>query len=90
MNNEEALLISQRRDDIYEWVVSRFKTLMAEERVDDALCFADEYFEWLDPNQLDDEETLFFDANELKALYQELTQGWWHYEVIDTRVHDSV
>ena len=48
---------------------------MAEERVDDALCFADEYFEWLDPNQLDDEETLFFDANELKALYQELTQG---------------
>lgn len=75
MNNEEALLISQRRDDIYEWVVSRFKTLMAEERVDDALCFADEYFEWLDPNQLDDEETLFYDANELKALYQELTQG---------------
>ena len=75
MNNEEALLISQSRDDIYEWVVSRFKTLMAEERVDDALCFADEYFEWLDPNQLDDEETLFFDANELKALYQELTQG---------------
>ena len=75
MNTEEALLISQRRDAIYEWVVSRFKTLMAEERVDDALCFADEYFEWLDPNQLDDEETLFFDANELKALYQELTQG---------------
>ena len=75
MNNEEALLISQRRAAIYEWVVSRFKTLMAEERVDDALCFADEYFEWLDPNQLDDEETLFFDANELKALYQELTQG---------------
>ena len=75
MNNEEALLISQRRDDIYEWVVSRFKTLMAEERVDDALCFADEYFEWLDPNQLDDEETLFYDANELKELYLELTQG---------------
>ena len=75
MNNEDTLLISQRRDDIYDWVTKRFVDLMAEERVEDALCFADEYFEWLDPNQLDDEETLFFDANELKALYQELTQG---------------
>ena len=54
MNNEEALLNSQRRDDIYDWVTKRFTNLMAEERVDDALCFADEYFEWLDPNQLDD------------------------------------
>jgi len=75
MNNEETLLISQRRDDIYDWVTKRFVALMAEERVDDALCFADEFFEWLDPNQLEDEETLFYDANELKALYLELTQG---------------
>ena len=75
MNNEDALLISQRRDDIYEWVVSRFKFLMAEERVEDALCFADEFFEWLDPNQLDEEETLFFNIDELKAHYLEITEG---------------
>jgi len=75
MNNEDTLLISQRRDDIYDWVTKRFVDLMAEERVEDALCFADEFFEWLDPNQLDTEETLFFNANELKAHYLEITEG---------------
>ena len=75
MNNEEALLISQRRDDIYDWVTKRFTNLMAEERVEDALCFADEFFEWLDPNQLDEEETLFFNIDELKAHYLEITEG---------------
>ena len=75
MNNEESLLISQRRDDIYDWVTKRFTNLMAEERVEDALCFADEFFEWLDPNQLDDEETLFFNIDELKAHYLEITEG---------------
>ena len=75
MNNEESLLISQRRDDIYDWVTKRFTNLMAEERVEDALCFADEFFEWLDPNQLDDEETLFFNIDELKAQYLEITEG---------------
>ena len=48
---------------------------MAEERVEDALCFADEFFEWLDPNQLDEEETLFFNIDELKAHYLEITEG---------------
>jgi len=75
MNNEESLLISQRRDDIYDWVTKRFTNLMAEERVEDALCFADEFFEWLDPNQLDEEETLFFNIDELKAHYLEITEG---------------
>ena len=75
MNNEDALLISQRRDDIYDWVTKRFTNLMAEERVEDALCFADEFFEWLDPNQLDEEETLFFNIDELKAHYLEITEG---------------
>ena len=61
MNNEDTLRISQQRDHIYAWVTERFKQLMSEERVDDALCFADEFFEWLDPNQLEYEETLFSD-----------------------------
>ena len=61
MNNEDTLRISQQRDSIYDWVVERFKVLMAEERIDDALYLADEFFEWMDPNQLEQEETLFSD-----------------------------
>ena len=48
--------ISAQRDAIYEGVVSQFRNLMAKERVDDALALADEFFEWMDPNQLEEEE----------------------------------
>jgi hypothetical protein len=72
MNNEDCLRISQYRDDIYEWACVRFKQLIAEDRVDDALAFADEFFEWLDPEQLDNEVTLFYDADELGQLYQSI------------------
>lgn len=72
MNNEDALRISQHRDDIYDWACDRFKQLIAEEQVENALAFADEFFEWLDPEQLDNEVTLFFDADELGQLYQSI------------------
>jgi hypothetical protein len=72
MNNEDCLRISQYRDDIYDWACDRFKKLIAEDRVDDALAFADEFFEWLDPEQLDNEVTLFYDADELEQLYQSI------------------
>lgn len=72
MNNEDCLRISQQRDDIYEWACARFQALIAEERVDDALAFADEYFEWLDPEQLDNEETLFYDERELQEFFQSI------------------
>ena len=38
--------------------------------VDTALIFADEWFEWLDPEGLNKESTLFFNENELKELYE--------------------
>ena len=47
MNNEFALQISENRDAICEWVVERFRELIADNRTDDAICFADEWFEWL-------------------------------------------
>jgi hypothetical protein len=72
MNNEDCLRISQYRDDIYDWACDRFKQLIAEEQVENALAFADEFFEWLDPEQLDNEVTLFFDADELGQLYQSI------------------
>jgi len=70
MNNEDCLRISQYRDDIYDWACDRFKQLIAEEQVENALAFADEFFEWLDPEQLDSEPTLFFDINELTEHYR--------------------
>ena len=73
MNNVDALRISQQRDDICEWVVARFRELMEEDRIDDAICFADEWFEWLDPNNYINEQTHFYNSDELVALYDELT-----------------
>ena len=63
MNNELALVISERRDDLCEWVVARFRELMEADRIDDAICFADEWFEWMDPNNYISEETHFYDEN---------------------------
>ena len=73
MNNEFALQISENRDAICEWVVERFRALIAENRTDDAICFADEWFEWLDPNNYINEQTHFYNSDELVALYDELT-----------------
>ena len=77
MSNYDTLdeLISSRRDDIYEWATSRFKQLMAEDRLDDALALADEFFEWLDPEQLHTEETLFYNEEQLQQYFIELTEG---------------
>tara|TARA_A100001234_G_scaffold91541_1_gene80661 strand:+ start:24 stop:245 length:222 start_codon:yes stop_codon:yes gene_type:complete len=68
-------LISTRRDDIYEWATGRFKQLMSEDRLDDALALADEFFEWLDPEQLHSEETLFYNEEQLQQYFIELTEG---------------
>ena len=48
---------------------------MANERIDDALALADEFFEWMDPNQLEEEETIYFNENELKQLYNEIREA---------------
>ena len=68
-------LISARRDDINEWATGRFKQLMSEDRIDDALALADEFFEWLDPEQLHSEETLFYNEEQLQQYFIELTEG---------------
>jgi putative SOS response-associated peptidase YedK len=77
MSNYDTLdeLISARRDDIYEWATDRFKQLMSEDRLDDALALADEFFEWLDPEQLHNEQTLFYNEEQLQQYFIELTEG---------------
>ena len=65
MNNELALQISEQRDDICEWMMTRFRELMSDDRIDDALHFADEWFEWMDPEGYANEQTLFYNEEQL-------------------------
>ena len=74
MNNELALQISEQRDDICEWMMTRFRELMSEERIDDALHFADEWFEWMDPEGYINETTHFYNEDELLQLYLSLPE----------------
>ena len=72
MNNDVQTIVSAQRDQLHEWVCTRFNQLMKEQRIDDAMCFADEWFEWLDPDQLEEEETLFSNEEEIIGYYEEL------------------
>ena len=68
MSNDVQRL-SYQRDLVYDYCCDRFKELIAEDRHEDALAIADEFFEWLDPEQLEDEETMYFNEDELLELY---------------------
>jgi len=46
---------------------------MAADDHDSALALADEFFEWLDPEQMEEEETLYYNEEELLQLYAQLT-----------------
>ena len=67
---EDALKLNTQRSTLILWIVERFQTLLAENRPDDACHFMDEWFEWMDKETYINESTLFFDANELKELYE--------------------
>ena len=71
--NDAAVVtrLSEQRDAIYDYVVERFRYHMAQDDIDSAMALADEFFEWMDPDQLDEEVTTFFDENELVKLYDE-------------------
>ena len=75
MNNVDALRISKQRDDIYDWVVDRFRVQIANDDIDGAMALADEFFEWMHPDNLDNEQTLYYNENELKQRYEELTHS---------------
>ena len=65
--------LSYQRDLVYDYCCERFKEHMAADDHDSALALADEFFEWLDPEQLEDEETLYYNEEELLQLYTQLT-----------------
>ena len=65
--------LSEQRDAIYEYIVDRFRYHMAKDDIDSALALADEFYEWMDPDQLDNEPTFFVSEHDIRRLYIELT-----------------
>tara|TARA_B100000900_G_scaffold416167_1_gene449670 strand:- start:2029 stop:2274 length:246 start_codon:yes stop_codon:yes gene_type:complete len=74
-DEETTARISEYRDNIYDNVVDRFRELIADNAMDNALALADEFFEWMDPNQCEEEPTIFFHEQELKKRYNQLRNG---------------
>ena len=66
--------MSQQRDAIYDYVVDRFRVHMENDDVDSAMALADEFYEWMDPNQLEDEPTFFIDSKELLNQYMSMPE----------------
>ena len=67
--------ISEQRDNIYDYVIDRFKDLISNNDMDNALAMADEFFEWMNPEMLENEPTIFFHSDELRRRYLEITEG---------------
>ena len=63
--------LSYQRDLVYDYCCERFKELMALDDHESALALADEFYEWLDPEQMEEEETLYYNEEELLQLYAE-------------------
>jgi hypothetical protein len=66
--------LSEQRDTIYDYVVERFRHHMSNDDIDSAMALADEFYEWMDPNQLEEEVTAFYNEEELLRLYMSLPE----------------
>ena len=66
--------LSEQRDAIYDHVVAQFRVHMANDDIDNAMALADEFYEWMDPEQLEDEPTFFVNEHELQQLFIERTE----------------
>ena len=51
----------------------RFKFLMTKQRPEDAIAVAEEFVEWIDPDNVED--IFYVDMNEMEALYAEKSQS---------------
>jgi len=72
--------LAEQRDDIYDWCVERFRYFMERDEIDNALALADEFFEWMDPENLEKEETAFYNEDDLLNFYLSFPEidGWLH------------
>ena len=69
-SEEMTIKVSNQRSDICDWVEDRFLRLIQEDRTDDAISFADEFFEWMDPRTYINESTHFYLEDELREVYR--------------------
>ena len=69
---DDQLRLSEVRSDLILWIVERFRYLRDSGRDDDAVYFADEWFEWLSPDDYINESTTFYNENELQELYKSI------------------
>jgi hypothetical protein len=61
--------VSQQVDMIMKNRLRRFKFLLAKGHTDDALAVADEFYEWMDLDQLQDANAInYFNLDDLTAL----------------------
>ena len=72
-DQETTERMSKQRDAIYDYVVGQFRVHMANDDIDSAMALADEFYEWMDPDQLDTEPTFFVSEHDIRRLYAELT-----------------
>ena len=75
MNTELTLQISEQRDQICNWMVERFRYLIEEKRMEDAMALGEEFFEGADPENYINESTLFYNKHALKQLYIRLREA---------------
>ena len=67
--------LSEQRDAIYEHVVDMFRVHMQNDDIDSAMALADEFYEWMDPEQLETEPTIYYSEHELRELYMGLSDA---------------
>ena len=73
-NDQETIeRMSEQRDAIYDYVVGQFRVHMANDDIDSAMALADEFYEWMDPDQLENERTMLYNEDELLRRYLELS-----------------
>ena len=64
--------VSRQVDTIMKNRYRRFRYLMRNDRIDDAMAIADEFYEWLDPSfDVDDNEIGYYCDDELQDMYHE-------------------
>ena len=65
----ETKSVSKQVDIILKNRLRRFKYLVRSNRLDDALCIADEFFEWIDPKGMTAEDFIsYYCADELEDM----------------------
>ena len=67
--------VSRQVDTIMKNRHRRFRYLMRNDRIDDAMAIADEFFEWLNPEiELNEDVLGYYCEDELEDIYNEARQ----------------